>query len=329
MAFKFQKYAALLLALSFNISINGQSPVTVEYPFQTVTWYVNQELVTATIQAHTQIDTVLGFVTTNTIPDTTYTDNNGRQMVTRTISGATLTRINPDVTIIQSLPQETITRSLWYSTTTETLLKKTATYIPTSGETLDYYTITGPTFGNSYIFTVIESFDHRSAINTIPGPTITYVVGDRDPVTATVENGALTTVYDNPITVLETFGPTRVTRNIDPKVSTSIGTGSLTYTPSSSNSVSVSVTTATVTVTPNTLTSSLPSSSNTSNSGTSNSASVSSASITSVSEHTSASTTNHSRTPTDSHQSTPTSKPTKCIPKPKKCTPTTKYTNCN
>ncbi|KAK9721709.1 hypothetical protein K7432_003215 [Basidiobolus ranarum] len=287
-----------ILALSFGISVCGQSTVTVEYPFQTLTRNVAPELITATIQAHTQRDTVPGFIATDIIPDTTYTDLAGLQSVTRVISGSTVTRINPEGVIVQSIPEVTITRSLEFLTATDTVFKTYATYTPTSGEILDYYTITGPTFGNSYIYSIIASYDRRRVIQTISGPTLTYVVGDRDPVIATVD-GALSTLYNNPITILETLGPTRVTRNVEPGMSTIVGVTSLSYTPTSF--VSVSVSTATVTVTSNAI-----------------------SWLTSNYAPTSTTSMSKSILPT-SYCSTP--KPTKCIYKPRKCAPKTSTNN--
>ncbi|KAK9719841.1 hypothetical protein K7432_004549 [Basidiobolus ranarum] len=244
MAYKVQKLTWCLLALSFSASVRSQSTATVEYPFMTLTLYIDPELATATIPAHTQRDTVPGFVTTDTLMAATLTEMDGG--ITRTVPGAVLTRSNPDITIIQSIPVQTATRELWYLTATETIQKKSATYTLTSGQTLDYYTVTGPTFGNSYIYTIIESFNQRQVIRTIPGPTLTYTVADQDPETFT-ENGVLSTHYDNPVTIVETMGETRITRNIAPDTSTIIRTGTLSYTPTSS--VSISVSTATVMMT--------------------------------------------------------------------------------
>ncbi|KAK9721548.1 hypothetical protein K7432_003354 [Basidiobolus ranarum] len=339
MPFRLQKCVLFLLA--FSTSIRGQSTVTVEYPFQVLTLDVIPELLTATIQAHTQSDTILGQIDTNTIPDATYTDKIGKQSVTRTISGSTMTRVKPDMTIVQSIPRKTITRSLWFSTATDTILQQTRTHNLKSGEIPDLYTATGPTFGNSYIYTVIESFDPRRIINTIPGPTLTYMVGDRNPVTAT-EDGTLMTLYHNPVTVIETLGPTRITRSVNAMKSTRIGTDSLTYTPSSYVSVSVSISTVTVTaptshpapstIASNSLTSTTPPST-TSNSSTSAAAPTPTTSnnLTSAVAPTAIS--------RDSSKSesglttidlpTSTSKPMKCVPKTKKCIPKPKPTTCN
>ncbi|KAK9719352.1 hypothetical protein K7432_004857 [Basidiobolus ranarum] len=226
---------SLFLFLGSALLAQGQSlyTATLTYPSETITWFVQTEWVTDTISAHTQLATVDAITYSETVSGGTFTEDDGRNVIVRTIPPETYTRSIPSTVLAASLQLTSISRTLFSSQFTSSFASEVITAVLTEGIPGDLYTITGPTIGGVAIGTVVEQLSSRSVINTIPGPTVTHPVGQGQEIIVT-ENGSPTTRFDSTSTFIETFSSTLVTRHI--------GTSSIfhliTITPSDSGSVS-------------------------------------------------------------------------------------------
>ncbi|KAK9711295.1 hypothetical protein K7432_007930 [Basidiobolus ranarum] len=216
-------YAIILMIASSGVLIHGQSTAVIRYPLETLTWNIPAATITETLEQETVANVISGFNSTYSATAATHTINLGRANLTQTVPGATRIYKVPDFTIFQSFQEETLTRTIPATISVETLPSEVATYTVSSGEVLDYYTITGSTVGNSVILTIIESFSTQDMVDIIPGPTVTHTIGNEGMVTI-VKDEDISVVNGDLFTYVESLGSTRILRPIEPTCSTRIET---------------------------------------------------------------------------------------------------------